>query len=170
MEEGQVTAKDFDYLLSMPMWSVTEEKIIELTKQMEQKRAEFRELEKKHIFRMWEEDLDAFEAELTKVEEKEERDRMANKAVKNDGKRGKGKAGKAKGAAGAAAAAKRQIKKKEPENEPMAKKEKSKKQVKAKDPEEMTLRERMAAKFGKDLPISSTKSMYSGIGSDNLSV
>ena len=39
--------------------------------------------------------------------------------------------------------------------------------VKTVDPENMTLKERMAAKFGNDLQISSTKSMYSG--SDNLS-
>ena len=44
--------------------------------------------------------MNAFEAELTKCEEIEEKDRLAHGAVKNEGKRKKGRA-KAKGAADA---------------------------------------------------------------------
>lgn len=154
----------------MPMWSVTEERVEALVKQMNEKKEEHDYLQKKHIFQLWEDDLDAFEAELTKIEEKEEKDRLMHGGVKNDGKKGKRKAVKAKGGQ------KKQIKKNEPENEPMinkpAKRQRkvqieTKTTFKPKDPENMTLKERMAAKFGGDLPISSTKSMFSG--SDNLS-
>ena len=32
--EGEVPAKEFEYLLGMPMWSVTEERVDQLTRQM----------------------------------------------------------------------------------------------------------------------------------------
>ena len=38
LAEGEVSAKEFDYLLSMPMWSVTEEKVEQLIKLMNEKR------------------------------------------------------------------------------------------------------------------------------------
>ena len=61
----------------MPMWNLTEEKIDELIKQMNEKRLEHDNLQKMHHFKMWENDLDEFLQELDKYEEKEERDRLA---------------------------------------------------------------------------------------------
>ena len=39
-DEGDIPVKEYDYLLSMPMWSVTEEKIEQLTAQMNEKQNE----------------------------------------------------------------------------------------------------------------------------------
>ena len=51
----------------------------------------------KHIYTIWTEDLDAFEAELVAVWAKEEEERLRHGGVKNEGKRkgGKGKKGPA---------------------------------------------------------------------------
>ena len=92
MDEGEISPKEYDYLLSMPMWSVTEEKADELRRQMDQKRQDFEALEKKHIYTLWKEDLNGFLEELSKVEEKEERDRLAHGSVKNEGKKNKARA------------------------------------------------------------------------------
>ena len=71
----------------MPMWNLTEEKIAELEKQMNEKRQEYEILQKMHHFKMWENDLDQFLQELDKYEEKEERDRLAQPhGGKNAGK------------------------------------------------------------------------------------
>jgi len=71
----------------MPIYSLTEEKVEEIQKQMNEKRNEYKALAKKSIHDLWNEDLDNFEEELTKYEEKEEADRVQIKGVKNDGKR-----------------------------------------------------------------------------------
>ena len=71
-DEGAIPIKEYDYLLSMSLWSLTEEKVLELQRQMHDKKEEHDSLQKKHIYTLWEEDLDAFEVELTKQEEKDE--------------------------------------------------------------------------------------------------
>ena len=48
-EEGQVPVKEYDYLLTMPLWSLSEEKIEELNKLMNEKKDEHHTLEKTHI-------------------------------------------------------------------------------------------------------------------------
>jgi DNA topoisomerase-2 len=53
----------------MPMWSLTEEKIDELIKQMNAKKQEHDALYKRHPFDLWNEDLDAFLIALDKYEE-----------------------------------------------------------------------------------------------------
>ena len=38
LKEGEVSAKEYEYLLSMPMWSVTEERVEQLIRQMREKK------------------------------------------------------------------------------------------------------------------------------------
>ena len=89
-EEGEVSAKEYEYLLGMPMWSVTEERVILLEKQMLEKKQEFDTLKQKPIHLIWNEDLDAFMVELKRVWAKEEDERQKLGGVKNDGKGRKG--------------------------------------------------------------------------------
>uniref|UniRef100_A0A6P4ERW4 DNA topoisomerase 2 n=1 Tax=Drosophila rhopaloa TaxID=1041015 RepID=A0A6P4ERW4_DRORH len=63
--------KKFDYLLGMSMWMLTEEKKNELLKQRDAKLAELESLLKKTPELLWLDDLDALEAKLNEVEEKE---------------------------------------------------------------------------------------------------
>ncbi|KAJ2901969.1 DNA topoisomerase II [Zalerion maritima] len=58
-----VGTRDYDYLLSMPIWSFTYERLEKLKKQIENKRAEYDELEMKSEKDLWCEDLEAFEQE-----------------------------------------------------------------------------------------------------------
>ncbi|KAA6366661.1 MAG: putative DNA topoisomerase 2, partial [Streblomastix strix] len=51
----------YDYLLGIPLWSLTKEKVDELRAELEQKEAEIRVLQKKTEQILWEEDLKAFE-------------------------------------------------------------------------------------------------------------
>jgi len=160
--EGEVSAKEFEYLLSMPMWSVTEERVDLLIKQMHEKKLEHDALLQKSIPDLWTEDLDAFLVELEKVWEQEEQDRLKHGGVKNDGKKKRkappAKKGKTRGDGAD-----------ENEYEPVRKKPLSKKQAKPKAAaeetkkalEEMTLRERLAMKFGKDMQMEKP-SMFSG--------
>lgn len=48
--------------------SLTEERVIELEKQMRDKRAEYEHLQKMHIFQLWKNDLEGFLEELDKYE------------------------------------------------------------------------------------------------------
>jgi len=89
---GEISIKEYDYLLTMQIMSLTEERVIELEKQMRDKRAEYELLQKMHIYQMWQNDLEAFLDELDKYEAQEEKDRLAHTAAGNGGK-GKGKGG-----------------------------------------------------------------------------
>jgi hypothetical protein len=89
--EGEISVKEYDYLLTMQIMSLTEERVIELEKQMRDKRAEYELLQKMHIYQMWQNDLAAFLEELDKYEAQEEKDRLAH-GTGNGGK-GKGKGG-----------------------------------------------------------------------------
>jgi hypothetical protein len=102
---GEISVKEYDYLLTMQIMSLTEERVIELEKQMRDKRAEYELLQKMHIYQMWKNDLEGFLTELDKYEAQEEKDRLAHTAAGNGGK-GKGKAG-AKGRKPAIGAAKK---------------------------------------------------------------
>ncbi|XP_032242612.2 DNA topoisomerase 2-alpha isoform X2 [Nematostella vectensis] len=68
---------DFNYLLNMSMWSLSQEKKDELLKQRDQKAAELEDLRKKSPKDLWNEDLDIFLAELEAVEQIEREDEMA---------------------------------------------------------------------------------------------
>lgn len=76
--EGEISIKEYDYLLTMQIMSLTEERVIELEKQMRDKRAEYELLQKMHIYQMWQNDLEAFLGELDKYEAQEEKDRLAH--------------------------------------------------------------------------------------------
>ncbi|KAM0259045.1 hypothetical protein ACHAQJ_003546 [Trichoderma viride] len=59
-------ARDYDYLLSMPIWSLTAERLEKLKDAIRRKKAEYDELEAKSDKDLWCEDLNAFEAEWEK--------------------------------------------------------------------------------------------------------
>lgn len=82
--------KDFDYLLSMPLVSLSEERVTDLERQMQQKKTERDLLESSSHFSLWETDLQAFLTALDKAESKEEADRLATRGAKQ-AKSGKGK-------------------------------------------------------------------------------
>lgn len=85
-------AKEYDYLLTMQIMSLTEERVIELQKQQEERKMAYDRLLSLHIYEIWEHDLQVFLTELDKYELQEEKDRLAHQAnAENKGKGGKGK-------------------------------------------------------------------------------
>ena len=91
---GEIAAKEFDYLLTMPLWALTYEKVEALQKEMEDKRKEIKVLEATHIHDLWNRDLDHFIEVLEEVEEQEELDRIAADLNKAKGVKGGKKGGK----------------------------------------------------------------------------
>ena len=83
----KVPIKEYDYLLSMNLWSLTQEKIEELLKQKELKEKELATLEQTEVETLWDNDLDNLEEELTKYEAMEEEDRLLAQKL-NKGKSG----------------------------------------------------------------------------------
>jgi len=67
-----VQAKDYDYLLKLPLWSLTYERVESLLKEKQDKEKIIDDLSKKSESQLWEEDLDHFLAVLEKVEKEEE--------------------------------------------------------------------------------------------------
>ncbi|KAI1876939.1 uncharacterized protein JN550_001011 [Neoarthrinium moseri] len=61
--ESDAGTRDYDYLLSMPIWSFTQERLDRLKDQLIKKKAEHDELEAKSEKDLWCTDLDEFEAE-----------------------------------------------------------------------------------------------------------
>ena len=78
----------------MALWALTEERVEQLIRQMNEKKQEHDALEAKSIHSLWTDDLDAFEAALAVVWAKEEEDRVRHGGVKNEGKRKGGRAKK----------------------------------------------------------------------------
>lgn len=90
--EGEVS-KDgagYNYLLGMPLWSLTRERKEDLLAKRDQKRAELETLRQKSPENLWEDDLTAFEAKLAEVEQ-QQRDEEASGGVKLAGKSAKGR-------------------------------------------------------------------------------
>lgn len=96
---GEVSIKEYDYLLTMQIMSLTEERVLELQKLMKDKKVEYDRLEALHIYDIWQSDLEKFLIELEKYEAQEEKDRLAHTAAANGQKGGKGK-GKTAGGPG----------------------------------------------------------------------
>ena len=71
--------------------------MLDLQKQMKEKKRDHDLLEAVHIFDLWNNDLERFLIELEKYEAKEEKDRLAHTAAETKGKRGAGKGAKPKG-------------------------------------------------------------------------
>mmetsp|Transcript_25407 Transcript_25407/g.75631 ORF Transcript_25407/g.75631 Transcript_25407/m.75631 type:complete len:832 (-) Transcript_25407:16-2511(-) len=107
--DGAAAAKGgrsgFDYLLGMPLWSLTTEKVEELKRQSKEKQEELMSLEGTTIQELWLRDLDAVLAELDAIEEldkeqsrEDERLRSGKRArPKASPKAGRGGRGKARG-------------------------------------------------------------------------
>ena len=93
VDNGEVAPKEYDYLLSMPLWSLSKEKIEELTAQMNKKKDEHDMLEGTHIHQIWDGDLEDFLTALTKQEEADEKARLAQKGMSGNGG-AKGKKGR----------------------------------------------------------------------------
>ena len=91
-------AKDYDYLMDMPMRSMLIEKKEELLKKRDAKIQEFKKLEQTTIQELWSRDLDEFEAELIKVEAKEKAEQETGMKMKSNASsklaiKGKGRSG-----------------------------------------------------------------------------
>lgn len=82
MLPGEVKPSEYDYLLTMPMWSLCEEKVEELIELMKKKKQELEALKGTHIYTLWNNDLDEFLRVLDAYEEQEERDRLAHEGQK----------------------------------------------------------------------------------------
>uniref|UniRef100_A0A672PNK0 DNA topoisomerase 2 n=1 Tax=Sinocyclocheilus grahami TaxID=75366 RepID=A0A672PNK0_SINGR len=92
VDSGSSSGPNFNYILNMPLWCLTKEKVEELLKQRDLKRAELNELQRKKSDDLWREDLAVFIEELDRVEEQEKESVNSGKAVKLV----KGKVGKPK--------------------------------------------------------------------------
>lgn len=85
----------YNYLLGMPLWSLTRERKDDLLKKRDEKRAELEVLRRKSPENLWEEDLDAFSAKLDEVEQAQRDEENGVKASKGP-KSGREKAGTSK--------------------------------------------------------------------------
>ncbi|XP_059800976.1 DNA topoisomerase 2-beta isoform X2 [Hypanus sabinus] len=89
---GAGSGPDFNYILNMPLWCLTKEKVDELLKNRDSKGKELDDLKRKSAPDLWKDDLATFIEELDRVEAQEREDALAgtiSKAVK--GKVGKPK-------------------------------------------------------------------------------
>ncbi|XP_048848792.1 DNA topoisomerase 2-beta isoform X2 [Brienomyrus brachyistius] len=92
VDSGSSSGPNFNYILGMPLWCLTKEKVEELLKQRDAKKAELNELQRKSSEDLWKEDLAVFIEELDRVEAQEREDVNAGKTSKLV----KGKIGKPK--------------------------------------------------------------------------
>ncbi|TVY56465.1 DNA topoisomerase 2, partial [Lachnellula cervina] len=92
-------ARDFDYLLGLPIWSLTQERVDKLKAQMVGKKEQHDILAKRSEKDLWCEDLDAFVKEW-EVQLKEEDDYQ--KSIRNTNRRASRKIGAGKGGKGKA--------------------------------------------------------------------
>ncbi|XP_057683180.1 DNA topoisomerase 2-beta isoform X2 [Corythoichthys intestinalis] len=92
---GTSAGPNFNYILNMPLWCLTKEKVEELLKQRDQKTGELRNLQEKSSEDLWKEDLAVFIEELDKFEALEREEQNVGKVIKLvKGKVGKPKAKK----------------------------------------------------------------------------
>ncbi|KAG8177161.1 hypothetical protein JTE90_021755 [Oedothorax gibbosus] len=82
---------DYDYLLGMTMWSLTKERKEDLLKKRDEKIKELETLKGKTPSDLWLHDLNEFEAELDKVEQKEREDELGQPKLKKKAGAGKKK-------------------------------------------------------------------------------
>jgi len=92
--EENGSGPDYDYLVGMPMWNLTEEKKNAILKQRDDKQIELRTLQGTTKEQLWHADLDAFLEKLDEVEEQERADDAGsnNKQKVDKSKKGKGAA------------------------------------------------------------------------------
>ncbi|CDW75314.1 dna gyrase topoisomerase a subunit family protein [Stylonychia lemnae] len=158
----EIPAKEYDYLLNMPVISLTEEKVEELQRLLKDKKQQYDKLFNMHIFEIWEHDLDQFLDALEKHEYEEEQDRLAH----GDSKAGGKKFGKKRAAGGGAKGKKGEVAVVKKGGDASAKKKPQPKQTTLKQPQappqiqqvkenEMSLMDRIKMKQaadGKTLP------------------
>ncbi|CAK3757994.1 DNA topoisomerase 2 [Lecanosticta acicola] len=88
--EAEAGASDFDYLLGMAIWSLTQERVEKLQRQIGDKEDEITVLSSKSVQMLWKEDLEALREEwITQLEEEAARE----KKVKSKGRRASAKLG-----------------------------------------------------------------------------
>ncbi|XP_029976326.1 DNA topoisomerase 2-beta isoform X2 [Salarias fasciatus] len=92
VDSGSSSGPNFNYILNMPLWCLTKEKVEELLRQRDLKRSELNDLQKKSSEELWREDLAVFVEELDNVETMEREEVSSGKAIKLV----KGKVGKPK--------------------------------------------------------------------------
>ncbi|XP_062866444.1 DNA topoisomerase 2-beta [Trichomycterus rosablanca] len=92
VDSGSSSGPNFNYILNMPLWCLTKEKVDELLKQRDVKKAELKDVQKKCSEDLWREDLAVFIEELDRIEELERENASMGKGVKLV----KGKVGKPK--------------------------------------------------------------------------
>ncbi|CAL8297318.1 unnamed protein product [Lota lota] len=92
LDSGSSSGPNFNYILNMPLWCLTKEKVEELLKQRDLKTAELNDLERKSSDDLWKEDLAVFIEELDNVEAQERDEQSVGRATKLV----KGKVGKPK--------------------------------------------------------------------------
>ena len=101
--EGDIKSNGYDYLLGMPLWSLTQERIEKLKRQVEEKEAELEALIKLKPTDLWNNDLDEFVAEWhTQLQEEADRlksiSRIGRRASQKLKMAGRGAGKKRKGA------------------------------------------------------------------------
>ena len=85
-DKPPLPAKEYDYLLTMPLWSLTYEKVNELLKQKDDKTKEFELLSSTTTKDMWFHDMEEFLRVLDETEALEEEERqIADKTRKKGG-------------------------------------------------------------------------------------
>lgn len=92
VDSGSSSGPNFNYILNMPLWCLTKEKVDELLRQRDLKKGELNELQRKNPEDLWREDLAVFIEELDRLEEQERESANSGNAVKLV----KGKVGKPK--------------------------------------------------------------------------
>ncbi|EGR31961.1 topoisomerase ii beta 180kda, putative [Ichthyophthirius multifiliis] len=88
-QEEETTFKEFNYLLQMPIWNLSYEKIEEIKNQCEQKEKELAEILKKDVKDIWKDDLNEFVNVLNEIEENEdiEKQERFKKITSKNGKK-----------------------------------------------------------------------------------
>ena len=85
MIETEDLTKEYNYLLSMSIWSLSYEKVEQLKKEVTRKEEELNVVNKTTLEMMWINDLDQFLMVLDEVEEEEEKMRVNRPKVKGNG-------------------------------------------------------------------------------------
>jgi DNA topoisomerase-2 len=83
--EAEIKTKDYDYLLGMPLWSLTFEKVEELKKEKAEKMHQLEVLKATSEENLWIQDLDDLSTSIVETWAKEEEDRLSS--VKTKAKR-----------------------------------------------------------------------------------
>lgn len=88
---NKITSKDFNYLLEMPLWSLTYERVVVIQEDKEKKQDELNELANTDSRKIWIKDLNNLAAVLKEIEIEEENDRIETNKLKEEAKKEGGK-------------------------------------------------------------------------------